>query len=251
MNKKASIVAIFLLLSASLFAETSADEIMAMHYDLKDPENSSNLTTMVLINSRGNKKTRKMEMFTMDTSIGEDTFIEFLLPADVRGTKFLIIGNDQADDEQRLFLPALKRVRKISSSNKNGKFMGSDITYYDMESRNLEDFTYELLREDTVGNRSCWVIESTPVDEESPYSKVLNYISMDNYFTYKNEMLDENGELIKTVTVVETQVIDGVIVPVKTVIDNIEDDHKTLLAISEIKLDSNMDESKFTVQNLR
>jgi uncharacterized protein len=251
MNKKGTVVAMFLLLSISLFAETSADEIMSINYDLKDPENSSNVTTMVLINSRGNKKIRKMEMFTMDTSIGEDTFIEFLLPADVRGTKFLTIGNDQADDEQRLFLPALKRVRKISSSNKNGKFMGSDITYYDMESRNLEDFTYKLLREDTVGNRSCWVIESTPVDEDSPYSKVFNYVSMDNYFTYKNEMYDENGELIKTVTVVETQVIHGVIIPIKTVFDNIEDDHKTLLSISNIKLDSNIDESKFTVQNLR
>lgn len=240
-----------ILVSTFLFGETSADEIMELNNNLKDAENSSSITTMILINSRGNKKTRKMEMFTKNTSEGENTFIEFILPADVRGTKFLIIGNENAEDDQRLFLPALKRVRKISSSNKNAKFMGSDMTYYDMEDRNLEDFKYKLLREDSVDNNPCWVIQSTPIDEDAPYSKVINFISMENYFAYKSEMYNEDDQLIKTVTVVETQAIDGVIIPIKTVFDNIEDNHKTLLAVSDIRLNDLIDESKFTVQNLR
>ena len=248
---KKSFIAIFLLISVSLFAETSADEIMSVNNNLKEPEKSSNITTMVLINSSGKKKIREMVMYFMNTEAGENTFIEFNLPADVKGTKFLTIGNDNGDDDQRLFLPALKRVRKISSSNKNGKFMGSDITYYDMETRNLEDFTYEILREDTVGNRSCWVISSIPKDTDAPYSRVHSYISMDNYYCYKREMFDGNGKHIKTMTIVETEIIDGFIFPVKTVFDNLKDDHKTLLAVTDIKIDSDIDESIFTIQNLR
>lgn len=248
---KTSFAAIFLLISVSLFAETSAYEIMLLNDKLKESENSSNITTMVLINSRGNKKIRKMEMYSINTQEGENSFIEFLLPADVKGTKFLTIGNDQGDDDQRLFLPALKRIRKISSSNKNGKFMGSDITYYDMETRNLEDFTYKLLREEIVDNRSCWVIVSTPKDTDTPYSMVNSYISMDDYYCYKREMFDRNGKHIKTMTIVETEIIDGVIVPVKTVFDNHKDNHKTLLAVTDIKLDIDIDESIFTIQSLK
>lgn len=248
--KKYYLVLIFLI-SIQLFAEISADEIMTINDNLKEPEYVSNITTMVLIDRNGNKKIRKMEMFSMKTPVGENSYMEFLLPADVRGTKFLTIGNNESDDEQRLFLPALKRIRKISSSNKDGKFMGSDITYYDMESRNLKDFTYKFIGETVVDNRSCWIIESTPVKPDSPYSKVTSYISKDDYFVYKRKMFNDDNKLIKILTIVETDLINGIIIPVKTVFENLKDNHKTLLAVTDIKFDSNVDESKFTIKNLK
>lgn len=246
-----SLIVIFILMATALFADPSANEIMAHNDNLKRYVDSSNQTTMVLINSRGNKKIRKMKFYTSDTDIGKNSFIEFLLPADVRGTKFLTIGNDEGDDDQRLFLPALNRIRKISSSGKKGKFMGSDITYYDMENRTLDDSTYKLLKEDNIDGKSYWIIESTPVDLDSPYSKVLSYVSMHDYFIYKKEMYDDRGNHIKTLTIIEVKVVDGVIVPIKSIFENFKDDHKTLLSVADIVLDSNIDESIFSIQNLK
>lgn len=248
---KKGLIALFLLASASLFSTESADDIMLQNSLLAEPINSSNTTQMILINKKGKKKVRKMLSYSNKTDKGEDKFIEFILPKDVKGTKFLTIGLDNADDDQRIFLPALKKVRKISSSNKNGKFMGSDITYYDMESKALDEYTYKLLKEDVVDNRDCWVIESYSRDKDSPYSKVINYVSKDNYFIYKKEMFDKKEKFIKTILVIETADINGLIIPVKTVIENHKDNHKTLLSLSDITVNQDMDKKIFSIQNLK
>ncbi len=249
--KKKSLIAIFLITTGGLFASDNAYDIMQKNDVLKSPNNSSNITTMVLINKKGKKKVRKMEMYVIDTEIGEDTFIDFLLPADVKGTKFLTTGDDNGDDDQRLFLPALNKIRKISSSNKNGKFMGSDITYYDMENKNLDEFDYEMLREESINGINCWVVVSIPKDSDAPYSKVNTYVSKEDYFVYKREMFDKKDRLIKTFLVLETKKIDGVILPVKTVVDNTKDNHKTLLSVTDISINSDIQESIFTIKNLK
>lgn len=247
-NMKKGLIAVFVLLSGSLFGD--ANEIMLKNDQLKDAENSSNITTMVLINKSGKKKVRKMESYSIDTEIGEDSFVEFILPKDVKGTKFLTIGDDNGDDDQRIYLPALKKIRKISSSNKNGKFMGSDITYYDMESKNYNDYSYKMIGEETFNDMECWVIESTPLKDDSPYNKVINYVSKEDYYIYKREMFDKKDRHIKTITVVEVEVIDEVIIPVKRVVENHKEKHKTLLSVSDLKINSGVDKNKFTIQNL-
>lgn len=248
---KIRFIAIFILISVSLFAGESADEIMLKYDRLKKPEYSSNITTMILINNSGKKKIRKMEVYTAKTEKGENSFIEFLLPADVKGTKFLTIGNDNGNDEQRLFLPALNRIRKISSSGKKGKFMGSDLTFYDMETKKLKDFTYKLSGEGSIEGRPCWIIESTPTDTDAPYSKAYLYISREDYYCYKRELFDKSGEHVKTITIVETKIIDGIIIPTKIFVDNLEENHKTLMSVSDIKINCEIDRSKFTIKNLK
>lgn len=245
-SMKKGLIAMFLILPSVFLSSNDADEIMRKNFDLKKSDNSSNTTVMLLINKKGNKKTRKINMYSMETVEGENRFIEFLLPADVKGTKFLTIGYDEKDDDQRLFLPALKKVRKISSSKKDGKFMGSDLTYYDMESKNYDDFSYKLLREDS----EFWIIESRSKDSNAPYRRSVIYISKTDYFGYTRELYDQKDSHIKTITVVETEVIDGIIIPVKTIIENFEDNHKTLLSVTDLKVNQGLDESIFTIQNL-
>ena len=129
-------------------------------------------------------------MYTKQGSQGRNSFIEFVEPADVKGTKFLTIAHKNADDEQRLYLPALGKVRKISSSKKDGKFMGSDLFYYDMEDRDYEEFTYNYVGEEVFRGMNCYVVESFPKDSSAPYSKMVMWVNKENYFVYKRECYD-------------------------------------------------------------
>lgn len=248
--KKITLITL-LTLSIGLFSNTSAYEIMEKNYNLKSSDSSTNTTTMVLIDKKNKKKVRELLISSKETDLGRNTYIEFLLPADVKGTKFLTITYDNDNDDQRLFLPALKKVRKISSSNKNGKFMGSDLTFYDMENKNIDDFNYQLLNSEILNNQDCWVIESIPVNNDTPYSKTINYISKNNFFSYKKLLFDKNDKHIKTMTIIETETINGIILPIKTVIENIKENHKTLLSVSNIEINGNIDDIIFTVQNLK
>lgn len=248
---KKGLIAIFLLLPTFTFANEKGDEIMLKNHNLTEAQSSYGITTMVLIDKKGKKKTRKMETYNIETLIGENQYIEFLLPADVQGTKFLTIGNEKEEDDQRIYLPALKKVRKISSSNKNGKFMGSDITYYDMENKDFYEFNYTYIKDETIDNSDYWVITSESKDSNAPYSKVNNFVSKNDNFIYIKEMFDKKGKHIKTVTVIEVEVIDNIIIPVKTIVINHKDNHKTLLSISDLQVNNFIDESKFSIQNLK
>jgi len=129
--------------------------------------------------------------------------------------------------------------------------MGSDISYYDMEDRDFEDFDYKYLKDEKYGEKECYVIEATPKDKTSPYSRTIMWVSKSDYFTYKLEAYDrKDDKLFKTIVMVEVKIIDGVIIPSKTVVDNHKDGTKTLLSMSNMKINSGIKDSIFSVQNL-
>ncbi len=248
--KRIIFTALTFLLSISLFADEKGDEIVRKNKDLKKASDSYSEADMVLIDKKGGQKKRKVIMYSKDSKEGTNSFTEFLEPADVRGTKFLTIAR-KGDDEQRLYLPALKKTRLISSSSKDGKFMGSDLSYYDMEDRDFEDFDYKYLKDEKFGDIDCFVIEATPKDKTSPYSRSIMWISKSDYFTYKLETYDKKDDnLYKTIVMVEVKTIDGVLFPTKTVVENNKEGTKTLLSMSNMKINSGIKDSVFSVQNL-
>ncbi|HNZ27502.1 MAG TPA: outer membrane lipoprotein-sorting protein [Spirochaetota bacterium] len=248
--KRLLFTALALLLSMSLFADERGEEIMRKNKGLKKPNDVYSEAEMVLVDKKGGQKKRKVVMFSKESKEGTNSFTEFLEPADVKGTKFLTIARKGAD-EQRLYLPALKKTRLISSTSKDGKFMGSDISYYDMEDRDFEDFDYKYLKDEKYGEKECYVIEATPKDKTSPYSRTIMWVSKSDYFTYKLEAYDrKDDKLFKTIVMVEVKIIDGVIIPSKTVVDNHKDGTKTLLSMSNMKINSGIKDSIFSVQNL-
>jgi hypothetical protein len=187
---------IILLWGPPLFAQQTADEIMRAYYNLPIPDTQITTITMVLREKDGTKVTRIMEAYLRETEDGTDNFMEFISPADVKGTRFLTLGNNEGSDDQRLWLPALQKTRKIASSDKGNSFMGSDLSYYDMESRFFSEATYEMAGEETIvvimdgeeKQTDCWIIESTYIDPEAPYLKSLNWVSKENNFVYKSKI---------------------------------------------------------------
>ncbi|MCK5241508.1 outer membrane lipoprotein-sorting protein [bacterium] len=259
--KKANVILIMCfalgLTGTAGWAEDNADEIMRKHYALPKAQDMQSFTIMALRKKDGSRTDRKLKMYSKQTKQGTNSFAEFLSPADVKGTKFLTIGNKQGDDDQRLWLPDLGKVRKIASAGKSGKFMGSDFTYYDMENHSFSDYTYTLLGEEECkytkdgvkAKRTCWKMASVPVDKDAPYSQVLLWISQEDYFVYKTEMYNKKKAVEKRIYITEVKTVASIIVPVKTVAVNVNG-HKTLLKMEDIKVNSGLSDSIFTVKNL-
>ncbi|MCG8570647.1 MAG: outer membrane lipoprotein-sorting protein [Spirochaetes bacterium] len=252
MTKKLVLISILIAISFSLSADPKGEDIARKSFNLPEENDSYSMATMVLINSKGSKKIRKLAMYSKKTTKGTNSFVEFSEPADVKGSRFLTIGYDKGDDEQRLYLPALGKVRKISSSKKGGSFMGSDLNYFDMESRDFSDFQYQYLKDENLDNKNFYVIEMIPVDENAPYSRQIAWIAKDNYFIYQIECFDKDktNQRIKTIAFLDVQKINGILTARRMVVDNHEKNHKTLLQMDEKKINIGIKENIFTIQNL-
>ncbi|HHD79841.1 MAG TPA: outer membrane lipoprotein-sorting protein, partial [Epsilonproteobacteria bacterium] len=142
---------------------------------------------MVLIDKNGKKRNRNLHTYSKDFGVDEHQILFFKSPADVKNTAFLTYDYDDVnkDDDQWLYLPALKKVKRIPSSDKRSSFMGSDFSYYDMTDRDLSDYNYKLLKETKVRGHDAWMIEATPrnkkVMKESGYKKTIAIVRKDNY----------------------------------------------------------------------
>jgi hypothetical protein len=154
---------------------------------------------MVLINAHGDKTTRKMHSQVLEgEKDGDKSRIEFLWPADVKGTRMLTWTHKEGDDDQWLFLPSIKRVKRITSSNKSGSFMGSEFAYEDLGSQEVEKYTHTFLEDTTFEGRKVWKVQRVPVDPRSGYSKQVSWIDHEYMNPLKIEYYDRKGELLKT-----------------------------------------------------
>lgn len=154
---------------------------------------------MILINAHGDRITRKSTMKTREVADdGDQSIIEFSWPADVKGTRMLTWSHKTKDDDQWLYLPALKRTKRINSSTKTGSFMGSEFSYEDISSQEVEKYTYKYIKDDTLNTRKVWVIERYPVDPRSGYSKQIVYIDQEYMNPVQIDYFDRKNELLKT-----------------------------------------------------
>jgi len=150
--------------------------------------------TMLLINAQGDKITRKLVSKAIEMeNEGDKSLITFKVPKDVAGTKMLTWSYKKNDDDQWLFLPSLKKVKRIHSNNKTSSFMGSEFSYEDLGSQELEKYTYKFISEDD----SNWVIERKPINK-SGYSKQVSTISKKYMNAIKVDYFNKRNELMKT-----------------------------------------------------
>lgn len=203
--KKLIFVCFILFLPVSLFAETSTEKGLRLATDAyfanKGFVTQTATSELTLINAYGSEMNRKMTSITKETkNDGDKVIIEFLWPADVKGTKLLTWSHKTKDDDQWLFLPALNRVKRILSTSKSGSFMGSEFSYEDVGSDELEKYTYSFIKDDTVNNRAVWVYDRYPVNEKSGYSKQTVYLDKQYLQPLQIEYFDRKNELLKVST---------------------------------------------------
>lgn len=159
--------------------------------------------TMILRNKQGEESKRAIRSKTLEVpGDGDKSLSIFDTPKDVKGTAFLTFSHKEGDDEQWLYLPALKRVKRINSRNKSGSFMGSEFAYEDIASQEIEKYTYKHLREEEYLGQLCFVGESYPVDKKnSGYTKRVSWVDKSEYRLQKVEFYDRKKSLLKTLTV--------------------------------------------------
>ena len=195
--------------SPSMAAEQTAAEkglAIAREADERDSGfgDSSVSVRMTLKNSQGDESTREMRFFTLestDPKEGDKTLVVVDSPADVDGTALLTHAKILEPDDQWIYLPALKRVKRISSVNKSGPFMGSEFAFEDMGSQDIREFSYLWLRDETCPDMpklTCAVIDRTPLYEYSGYTKQTVWIDMTGYRILKVDYYDRKNTLLKT-----------------------------------------------------
>lgn len=161
---------------------------------------------MTLKNAAGQATTRDLSFATLekiDDSVGDKSLVVFKTPADVKGTALLSHAKILEPDDQWLYLPALKRVKRISSANKSGSFVGSEFAFEDFTTTELNKFTYSYIGEETVDGMKLDVIERVPRYEKSGYAKQKSWVDQEAFQPRKLEFYDRKGALLKTLTLSE------------------------------------------------
>jgi hypothetical protein len=160
---------------------------------------SSSLMVMSLKNAHGDISVRKMQSKTLEVDgDGDKGLTVFNEPADIKGTAFLSFTHVQEADDQWLYLPALKRVKRISSKNKSGPFMGSEFAFEDLSSREVEKYSYLFIRDETVNGEDAFVIEVRPTYKYSGYTRSIIWLSKEKYQPLKVEYYDRKNTHLKT-----------------------------------------------------
>jgi len=262
-------ISVCILAGMMLPRAVCADDPEARHIMEKvdarnDGDNETADMEMLLIDKNGQERIRKIHTFTKDK--GKDTYrlMFFIEPADVKNTGFLTYDYDdpKRDDDQWLYMPALRKTKRIASSDKSGSFMGSDLNYSDMTSRNLEDYDFMFYgkeKEMNVEGTKVWVIASIPrtkkVIEETGYEKSILFVREDNYFVIRAISYEEKKGYKKFMEVTDLEKIDGIWVAKEMHVTRKRGNanefvHKTILKLSNIKFNQNLDYDFFSIRRL-
>lgn len=155
---------------------------------------------MVLVDSKGTEAPRDMRVKSLEGmgDEGDKSLMIFDTPIDQKGVAMLTYTHKEKSDDQWLYLPALKRVKKISSKNKSGPFVGSEFAFEDISSQEVEKYTYKYLRDETFDGQDCFVVERVPTDKYSGYTKQVAWIDKAEYRALKIEFYDRKKSLLKT-----------------------------------------------------
>lgn len=234
--------------------QPDASQIMAKSRD-QSITGSLNATVVLTITEKGGStRNRTISMMTKSYADGlEKRIIRFIEPADVRGTSMLVFDNKNTADDMWIYLPALKKTRRIVTSEKGKSFMSSEFSNADMSSPSVSDFTYKHLEKSGTNNQ--WIIESIPVNEDKAdeygFSKKISYISIDKDQVLKMEFYNFDKELFKVIEIKSIfPLSDGKFMVKNMVATNLNTNRKSEILFTKINEGEQIEDSNFTIQNL-
>lgn len=209
--------------------------------------------TMLLRDRHGRESLRRMRFKVLEVpGDGDKSLFVFDQPRDVRGTALLTHAHVNTSDDQWLYLPALKRVKRINAARRSGSFMGSEFSYEDMSSQEVEEYTYKYLRDEPCGKLVCTVIEQVPVDKKSGYSRKVVWQDTGELRTWKMELYDRRGSHLKTLTFANYELyLDRYWRAGEQAMVNHLTGASTVLKWTDFRFRTNPDESEFNQMALR
>ena len=250
---------IITLTLSSAFA-ISGQEVAQKVHDLDDGDNQTSNMKMILIDKNNKKRVRELKRFAKDKGDDELKLMFFLAPADVKDTAFLTYDYEDSnkDDDQWLYLPELQKVKRIASSDKSSSFMGSDFTYSDMTDKNVEDYTYKIMKESKVGGHKTWQMLVTPKSQETVdetgYTKSILFVRQDNFVVVQALHYIKIGKKLKYMKVTGLELLDGIWTTTKVQMTTKKGKktlHKTIIEFTDIKYNQDLDEAYFSTRTMQ
>jgi outer membrane lipoprotein-sorting protein len=203
---------------------------------------------MVLRNAAGQESTRALRIATLekpDETVGDKSLVVFDTPRDIEGTALLSHAKILDPDDQWLYLPALKRVKRISSSNKSGPFVGSEFAFEDFTAIELNKFDYTYAGEVPCGDRTCDVLERTPRYENSGYTRQVSWVDQTDFQIRKVEFYDRRGDLLKVLELNDYRDYNGFWRAHKLSMSNVQTNKQTDLIYGDYTFDTGLAENDF------
>ncbi|WP_456448800.1 outer membrane lipoprotein-sorting protein [Thiolapillus sp.] len=209
--------------------------------------------SMLLKNRHGEESLRQMRVKGLEVeNDGDKSLIVFDQPRDVKGTALLTFSHKVKDDDQWLYLPALKRVKRIASRNKSGPFMGSEFAFEDLASQEVEKYTYKFIRDDELDGKPVFVMERYPVSKYSGYTRQLAWIDRERYIPLKIEFYDRKNALLKVLVFRGyQQYLDKYWRADEMFMDNKQTGKSTLLTWKDYQFRTGLKDSDFTRNSLK
>lgn len=245
-----------LILSALMAQAMTGYEIMEQALNKSTWDDMQADMQLILKNARGEERIREIALYSSETEDELNRMLmRFKVPADVKGTGFLTLETTGDDDEQYLYLPALRRVKKIASSGSGGNFMGSDFTYYDIGMPELEDFNYKLRGEEEKKGQLSYKIECIPATEkirdDTGYGKIIRWVEKERLNTIYSEYYDKDLTKWKELDVVEFHLIKGVDFATDMIMLDLQSGHSSEMKFLNLKVDTGIPDYFFSVRYLQ
>lgn len=247
---------LLIALQLTVVAQQSGREIMLKVDEQTNLPDEYQEMEMVQISSNGKKMNRLLKMYIQRQDENRNSLIVFTSPADIEGSAFLTIENDGREDDNWLYLPILRRSRRISSSDITDKFMGSDFTYEDLQEEDLRDFDYQYLGDGEVAGKPVYKVEATAATpakkDETGYSKRVIYVDQASSLMVKIEYFDTNGKHTKTFEADDIRPIAGTdkYRTYSMIMTDLKKDHQTKLRYSEIQINNDFRTDMFSKRTL-
>jgi hypothetical protein len=239
--------------------DAEARDIMQKVLDRDEGDNRTAQMEMVLIDKNGKQRLRKLQTFQKDKGRDNYGLMFFLHPADVKDTAFLNYDyNDpDHDDDQWLYLPGLRKTKRIASADKSGSFMGSDLNYSDMTDLVLKDYDFFIKKEMTDRGHKVWIIEAIPRSEkvirETGYTKTWHFVRQDIYYVVRAISWTEKKNILKYLDVKSLENIQGIWVGTEMQVYQKRGKktiHKTILRLHNVQYNQDLGFDLFTIRRM-
>ncbi len=256
MYKRTRIIVITVVLLTSCLSLTiagplAADEVMWEVYNRDSGDTMSATLTMALTNAKGASRTRSIVQYRKNGDGLERKLMFFLTPNDVKNTSFLSISyEDGRGDDQFIYLPALKRVKRIASDSKSESFMGSDFTYDDMGSRHPDLDVHTILRRENVNGMATIVVQSE-AKGNSEYPKTISWIVDGKWVGVKKEFYDKDGTLAKRLSIDEIKQVEGIYVIGDMTMTNLIKRTSTRIQMDDVLFNVDLEDRFFSERQMQ
>lgn len=240
------------MLSSGTIAAEDGQTIAQQVYDRDAGRNAYAEIEMILIDKQGGERTRSLTSALKYYGPRSKRYIRFTAPATIKDTAFLSWENSDRADDQFLFLPAVGRVRRIASNQKDQSFVNSDFTYEDLEKRKVTQDTHRVLRHETHQQFTCWVLESVPRESgSSQYSRVVSWVDQQSLVPVKVEYYDKRERLAKILLVHRVEQVDNIWTALEVDMQDVSRQQRTLLRVRTIRYDHELPDHLFTEHYLQ